>query len=99
MVLLAVARLGAGAYGMSILDEIRTRTGFEPAVASVYSALDRLERQGLIHSQMGEPTPERGGRAKRYFVLEAAGAEALTRARSALDALWDGLELERGAGA
>ena len=55
--------------------------------------LDRLERRGYVNSAVGAPTPERGGRAKRFFSLEPAGAHALTRSRSAIDALWDGLEL------
>ena len=74
MVMLAVARLGDGAYGMAILDEIHARTGADAAVASVYAALDRLERRGYVTSSVGAPTPERGGRAKRYFALEPAGA-------------------------
>jgi DNA-binding PadR family transcriptional regulator len=94
LVLLAVARLGADAYGVAILDEIRRRVGTEAAVGSVYAALDRLERQGLVASSIGDPTPERGGRAKRFFRLEPAGARALNRARGALDAMWDGLELD-----
>ena len=93
MVMLAVARLGDAAYGMAILDEIVERTGAEVAVGSVYSALDRLQRQGYVSSEIGAPTPERGGRAKRFFRIEPAGAHALTRARRAIDALWDGLEL------
>jgi DNA-binding PadR family transcriptional regulator len=93
MVMLAVARLGDGAYGMAILDEIQARTGADAAVASVYAALDRLERRGYVSSDIGAPTPERGGRAKRFFSLEEAGAWALTRSRSAIDALWDGVEL------
>ncbi len=94
MVLLAVARLKSDAYGMSILQELVDTTGIEPAVASVYAALDRLERQGLVKSGVGEPTPERGGRAKRYFRLRPAGARALERSRAALNALWKGLELD-----
>lgn len=97
MVLLAVARLGDGAYGMAILEELALRTGQEPAVGSVYAALDRLERQSLVGSGLGEPTPERGGRAKRFFRLQPQGARALTRARKHLDALWDGLELDSDA--
>lgn len=93
MVMLAVARLGESAYGMAILDEIQARTGTDAAVASVYAALDRLERRGYVASSVGDPTPERGGRAKRFFRIQPAGAFALTRARTALDALWDGLEL------
>jgi len=94
MVLLAAARLGEGAYGIAILEEIQERTGTESAVASVYAALDRLERRGLVASHVGAPTPERGGRAKRFFTLEPAGAVALSRSRNALDSLWDGVELE-----
>ena len=94
MVMLAVARLNEGAYGIAILDEMQARTGVEAAVASVYAALDRLERRGFVTSAVGAPTPERGGRAKRYFRLETAGAYALARSRQALDALWDGLELD-----
>lgn len=93
MVLLSVARLGEQAYGMAIVDELSERTGLDAAVASVYAALDRLGRQGLVSSELGDPTPERGGRAKRFFRLEPAGARALTRSRAALDALWDGLDL------
>jgi len=94
MVLLAVARLGDNAYGMAILDEIQERTGTESAVASVYAALDRLQRHGYVSSAVGAPTPERGGRAKRYFRLERAGSESLERARTALDSLWEGLCLD-----
>jgi PadR family transcriptional regulator len=94
MVLLAVARLARDAYGIAILDELTSTTGTEAAVASVYAALDRLERRALVASEIGAPTPERGGRAKRYFKLLPAGAMALHRSRNALDALWDGLELD-----
>ncbi len=94
MVMLAVARLGDGAYGMAILDEIRERTGTDVAVASVYAALDRLGRRGYVASTVGAPTAERGGRAKRFFKLEPAGAIALHRARTALDSLWEDLEID-----
>jgi len=94
MILLTVARLGDDAYGMAILEELQARTGAEAAVASVYAALDRLERRGFVTSAIGNPTPERGGRAKRFFTLVPAGAVALHRSRHALDSLWDGLELD-----
>ena len=94
MVLLAVLRLRDGAYGMAILEELQDRTGREVAVASVYSALDRLARHGYVRSSVGQPSAERGGRAKRFFTLEAAGARALAQTRTALDALWDGVELD-----
>ncbi len=94
MLLLAVARLRDDAYGMSIVQELTETAGIEPAVASVYAALDRLERGGLVVSTVGQPTPERGGRAKRYFRLLPAGAHALVRSRAALGALWRGLDLD-----
>lgn len=94
MVLLAVARLEGDAYGMALVEELARATGVEPAVASVYAALDRLARRGLVTSEIGEPTPERGGRAKRFFHLLPAGARALQRSRDALDALWQGLDLD-----
>jgi PadR family transcriptional regulator PadR len=94
MILLTVARLDDEAYGMAILDELQARTRAEAAVASVYAALDRLERRGFVTSKVGDPTPERGGRAKRFFKLVPAGALALYRSRNALDSLWEGLELD-----
>lgn len=97
MVLLAVARLKGDAYGMAILEELQRRTGVEAAVASVYAALDRMGRRGYVRSAVGASTPERGGRAKRYFFLEPEGAMALVRARSALNALWEGLPSDPGA--
>lgn len=93
MVLLSVARLGDRAYGMAILDELYERAGVHASVGSVYAALDRLRRNGYVRSELGEPTSARGGRAKRYFLLERAGAEALQRARTVMEALWDGLDL------
>ena len=94
MVMLAVARLEDDAYGVAILDELLERTGHEAAVASVYAALDRLERRAFVSSRRGSPTNVRGGRAKKYFRLEPAGIIALERSRRALDALWDGLSLD-----
>ncbi len=93
MVLLTVARLGDEAYGMAIVDELLARTGIDANVGSVYAAVDRLQRRGYVSSRMGDPTPERGGRAKRFFNLEPEGAVALHRARTALDSLWAGLDL------
>jgi PadR family transcriptional regulator PadR len=94
VVLLAVARLKDGAYGMGIRQEIEARTGQDVAIGSVYSALDRMEKKGLVDSQVGNPTPERGGRAKRYYQLRRPGVEALTRAREVADRLWEDLELD-----
>jgi DNA-binding PadR family transcriptional regulator len=60
----------------------------------VYAALDRMERKGLLRSDVGDPTPVRGGRAKRFYELQASGAEALRRSREVLSGLWDGLTID-----
>ncbi|MCI0436495.1 MAG: PadR family transcriptional regulator [Gemmatimonadetes bacterium] len=79
LVLFAVLKLEReGAYGVPIRDEIEARTGRVVSTGAVYTALDRLSERGLVSSEVGEPTPERGGRRKRLYHLEAAGAEALS---------------------
>ena len=93
-VMLTLARLKEQAYGMAIREEIEQRTGRSIGIGSVYSALDRLERKGHVSSSLGDPTPERGGRAKRYYRLEARGRIALARAREMQARLWEGLELD-----
>jgi PadR family transcriptional regulator len=85
--LLAVLRLGDDAYGMTIRRELADRTGRDIAVGAIYTALARLERRGLVQSWLGEPTPERGGKAKRYYRVLAAGKKALDKAEAALSAL------------
>ncbi len=95
VVLLTLARLKDQAYGMAIRQEIADRTGRDVGIGSVYSALDRMEAKGFISSTLGDPTPERGGRAKRYYRLEQAGLLALQRAREMYVRLWDGLVLDR----
>lgn len=89
--LLAIARLGADAYGVPIVDELERQTGRRVSRASVYVALKRLEKKGLIASILGEPTPERGGRAKRFFQISPAAERRLQDARAALLKMWDGL--------
>ncbi len=93
MLLLAVVRMKDTAYGMVIRDEIEERTGREISIGSVYSALDRLERRGFDGSRLGEPSPQRGGRAKRFYQLEPSGVIALEESRIALAALWDDVDL------
>ena len=97
VVLLAAARLRDGAYGMAIREEIEDRTGQDVSIGSVYSALDRVEKKGLVVSRVGDPTPERGGRAKRYYQLRRAGVLVLTRSRETASSLWEGLELDQEA--
>ena len=93
-VLLCLARLGEEAYGVPIHQEIEERTDRSVSIATVYSALDRLETQGLIASYLSPPTPERGGRAKRLYRLSTDGAAALRKARRIHDSMWDGVDLE-----
>jgi PadR family transcriptional regulator PadR len=97
LILLAVLRLRDNAYGVTIRAELAERAGRAVAPGALYTALERLETKGLITSRMSDPTPQRGGRAKRQVTVTAAGMEALTRALRAYDRLLDGLNLERGA--
>ncbi len=96
MVLLALIRLDVDAYGLPISKEIEGRIGREVALGSVYAALERLEKKGFVASRMGEPTPERGGRAKRYFRVTASGLREVRDTHRALLKLWDGLPSLRG---
>ncbi len=89
--LLALVRLGANAYGASIRQEIAERTGRDVSVGAVYTTLERLELKGFVSSARGAPTPERGGRAKRYYKIEAPGERALQRSRETMDRMWEGL--------
>ena len=97
LILLAILRLGDEAYGVTIRAELADRAGRNVAPGALYTALERLETKGLITSRMGDPTPQRGGRAKRHVSVTAAGMEALRRALQAYERLLDGLELLRGA--
>ena len=97
MILLATMRVGDAAYGVPIAAEIERTGGRRVVVAAVYTALDRLERNGLVTSAIGEPTPERGGRAKRFFRVTAPGIRAVKETQRALVALWKGVpELKGG---
>jgi len=97
LVLFALVELGEEGYGASIGREIERRTGRQVSAGAVYTALDRLAKRGLVSSRMGEPTPERGGRRRRYYRLEAEGAAELERAVSVIRAMSEGLmpKLER----
>ena len=91
MVMLALIRLGENAYGLPISQEIEEKGGREVALGSVYAALERLEGKGFVSSSLGEPTPERGGRAKRYFRVTARGLREVRETQQALKNLWQGL--------
>src|SRR4051812_12894636 len=90
-VLLAVMRFGGGAYCVPLSRAIEDSTHCDGALGSVYFALERLETKGLLSSELGEPTAERGGRAKRYFRVTATGVREVRNARRALTKLWEGL--------
>ncbi len=92
LVLLAILRLGADVYGVPIVREIEERTGRSVSRAAVYIALRRLQEKGLVSSRMADPTPERGGRAKRYFRVEPAGLESVKESRRALNSMWEDLD-------
>jgi DNA-binding PadR family transcriptional regulator len=98
-VLLAILRLGDNAYGVTIRGEIQARTKRDPAPGVLYTTLDRLEEKGLLTSRYGDPTPQRGGRAKRYFKVSAIGVEAVAHAQRCYQRLLEGLELPRVANA
>lgn len=97
VVMLAVLRLGRAAYGVPIATEIAQRTGREMLLGGVYAILERLESKGLVSSRLGEATPQRGGRAKRYFTLTAEGSRRVRETQRALEALWQGLRTTAGA--
>ncbi len=97
LVMLAVLRLGREAYGVPISAEIAEKTGREMLQGSVYAILERLESKGLVSSRLGEATPQRGGRAKRYFALTAEGMRQVHETQRALAALWRGLGKTAGA--
>ena len=97
--LLAILRLADHAYGVSIRAEISKRTGRDIAPGALYTTLERLEAKGLLSSRVGDPTPERGGRAKRYYKLSGAGVRAIARAERAFRRLLDGLKISGSANA
>lgn len=96
MVLLAILHLGDGVYGVPIVDEIERRTGRSVSRAAVYVTLRRLEKKGLLETWMGEPTEERGGKARRMVRVRPEGKDQLLEARRTMDAMWDGLEPASG---
>ena len=92
IVLLAILRLGENGYGVPIRHEIESRTGRSLTVGALYSTLERLEQKGYVTSHYGDPTPERGGRSRRYFKIRPLGVRVLCESREELAAMWEGLE-------
>jgi DNA-binding PadR family transcriptional regulator len=97
MVLLGVMRLGEEeAYSLSIVDDIRARTGRAVRRSAVYMTLQRLEKKGYVSTYLGTPRSERGGKARRHVKLEAPGLAAVHESRVALEHMWDGLDTRTG---
>jgi DNA-binding PadR family transcriptional regulator len=92
LVLLAILRLEGDVYGVPIVDEIQRRTGRAVAPAAVYVTLRRLEQKGLLESWLSDPTPERGGKARRCVTVTRAGLASLRESRRAIDRMWKGLD-------
>ena len=93
IVLLALLRLEDRAYGVTVRQEIQVRTKREVSIGAVYATLDRLEGKGYVKSRQGDPTPERGGRSKRFFRVTAQGVAAVSRTQRALRSMTEGLDL------
>lgn len=92
IVLLSALRLGASAYAVTIIEEIAAHTGRKPTHGAVYVALRRLEKKGLVTSEIGTPTEDRGGRPPRIVTVEKEAVRKLRESRSALMSLWSGLD-------
>ena len=98
LVLMAVVRLGSEAYGMRIHHELESTARRRCSLGALYTTLDRLEVKGYVASQVGEPTPERGGRAKKYFQIKAHGERALKESYAATRRMAEGIEPLLGGG-
>jgi DNA-binding PadR family transcriptional regulator len=95
-VMLVLISLGSDAYGVPISRELEKQSGREVSVGSVYAALERLEKKGLVSSRLGDPTPERGGRAKRFFQVTRQGLRQIHETRRLLSKLWRRLPVLKG---
>src|SRR5436190_5984807 len=92
LILFGVLRLGDEAYGAAIRQEIHRQSGRDVSINAVYTTLDRLERKGLLKSWVGDPTPQRGGRRRKFYALRPAGMSALQLSYKSLTAMAHGLE-------
>ena len=93
IIVLALLRLEDRAYGVTVRQEIESRTSREVSIGAVYATLERLETKGYVKSHRGDPTPERGGRSKRFFRVTPRGVAAVNRTQRALQSMTDGLDL------
>jgi PadR family transcriptional regulator PadR len=94
LVLMAILRLERDAYGMRIHIEIEERAGRHCSYGALYTTLDRLDQKGYVSSSTGDPTPERGGRAKKYFKIESAGKAALRESYRTTRRMAEGIETQ-----
>jgi PadR family transcriptional regulator len=96
VVLLTLLHLGENAYGVSVRREIKSRIRRDVSIGAIYATLDRLQMKGYVTSYLGDPTPERGGRSKRYFRVSGKGMAAVRRTQRALHSMTMGIRsLER----
>jgi PadR family transcriptional regulator PadR len=96
LALLAVLRLGDEAYGARIREVLRSDAGRPVSISTIYVTLMRLEEKGLVRSRLGDPTPERGGKARRYFHVRPEGLTALEAVREVRDRMWEGVRAATG---
>ena len=92
LILMALVHLKDQAYGVTVRREVEERTGRSVSMGAVYATLDRLEKKGYVSSFQGEPTPERGGRAKRFFRIERPGSLALQQSLQTVKDMSRGLK-------
>jgi len=91
LALLCVLRLGNDANGATIRHDLEETAGRSVAVATIYVALARLEKRGLVRSWMSDPTPVRGGKARKCYAVEPSGIAALRRSKKTLELMWEGV--------
>jgi DNA-binding PadR family transcriptional regulator len=92
LVMLALLRLGEGAYGIPVQQELARVARRHATFATVYSTLQRLESKGFVKSRLGDPTPERGGRRKKHYVVTGAGSRALRHSMQAMERMSRGID-------
>ena len=91
LVLLTIGALYPEAYGVGIKEEIKARTGRGVTLSTVHAALNRMEKKGLIKSELGEATSIRGGKRKRYFTITSYGVKVLSDVKAQREALWNSI--------
>jgi DNA-binding PadR family transcriptional regulator len=93
VVLLTIMRLKDDAYGVTVREQVKQLIDREVSIGALYATVDRLEKKSFITTHSSQPTPERGGRAKRYLTITSRGVDVLQATKNNLDILWHGLEL------